>query len=349
MSRKKIKANEIVFDLIKFCFDLSQPIKDIDSPRWIATKPEEQEWLTHSKIEKIFSITPDTQFGILEYDNKVYFVTTGLDAPEHYPAGFNPFEINSAAFTAIICEFELPVRNNISALYLENNILSQKMGDEGYDGHSLNEMETLFPNVFMCEVTSDYIGDQKNIQQLIISYFTSNRKFLRLPFENSTLALINEISMLNSTILNYDSIIQILLSSQFKFAFLDIYRSIELLYQLVYVDEVHSKLALTVKKMQLLQVLEVELNRWRPREREALEKIFYGTAATDRQHIIKAIQKIDGKVKSYHDWLYDLRNNIVHLKAQHTAMKLTDRQWNEIIHGVSNLLKYWYSKYKTFK
>lgn len=348
MNRNKIKANEIVFDLIRLCFDLSSPIPDIDTPRWIHTKKEHQDWLVHSKIVGILSLTTDTRFGILEFDSNTYFIATGLDDPDHFPDGFNPVEINSAAYTAIICEFELPVRSNITTLFLEDKILSQKMGFEKYDGHAFNEIVPLFPNVFMCEVTNDYIGDRSNLQQLVISYLTSNKKFLRLPYEKRTLDLINEISVLNSSILNYDSVIQMLLSSQFKFAFLDIYRSIELLYQLVYVNEVHTKLALSVNKTQLLQVLEVELNRWRPREREALEKIFYGTAVTDRQYLIKAIQKIDATVRSHHDWIYDLRNNIVHLKAQHTSMKLNDKQWDDIIYGIANLAKYWYTKFQTF-
>ena len=267
--------------------------------------------------------------------------------PDFLPNGIKSFPINSGLFTAIITELELPVMSTVTNLQLEQNILSQSKSEPLYVGHDMNDLLPIFPNIFIGEITSQFIGNKNNLPQIVCSYLAINKKFITLPFSTDTLNNLNDLVLLNSNILNYDSIIQALLSSHFKFAFLDLYRCIEMLYQIIYVDDTHKKLSLTIDKTEFLLAIDDKLN-WRPNERNAIKKLFAETPEVYKVELNKAIKNVDNQIKSYSDWFYDLRCSIVHLKSVQRNFSLTHEQWDKLILGIGNLTAYWYLKYQTF-
>ena len=147
--------------------------------------------------------------------------------------------------------------------------------------------------------------------------------------------------------MSYDSIVQALLSSHFKFAFLDLYRCIELLYQVIYIDDAHKKLSLTINRTEFLNAIDDKLG-WKPNERNAIKKIFIETIDPYKNELQKSIKEIDNQISSFSDWLYDLRCSIVHLKSAQKKFELTHSQWDKLISGMTRLLFYWYQKYQTF-
>lgn len=345
-----IYATETLFDLIKLNFDLSTASvlpSDFYNTRFVKGDAAEARWLSHSKIVKSVSLSQELKFAILEFDGEMYFVTVGLEDPDKSPIGLVEEKVNSGLFVAIISVLEIPVRNGISTLYLEQNILSQSASDPLYQGHEKEDLAKIFPNIYAMKITLGFSGDSSNIFQLVSFLVTSNPKFIFLPFSIKTLDKIQELVACNSVILSYESIMQALFSSHFKFAFLDLYRCVELLYQLIYLDETHSKLSLTIDKTDFLIAIENDLG-WRPKERTSLIKIFNDTPGSFKIDINKAIADAAPGVKNHGDWLYDLRCNIVHLKSIQKRFELKENDWEKIIYGVSQLLCFWYNKYPNF-
>jgi hypothetical protein len=334
MNRNRNKAIELLFDIIKIRFDLSSSVlpSDFYQSRWIQGKALEEDWLTHCDFKSALEIAHEKQFAILEYQNNLYFVATGLEDPDNIPIGVSYFPLNSGLFTAVVTELELPVKSSVTDLQLEQNILSQSTADSLYQGHDMIDLIPIFPNIFVGEITNQYVGDPHNLPQLVCSYIALNKKFVALPFSQSTLDKINDLVLLNSKILSYDNIIQCLLTSHFKYSFLDLYRCIEMLYQIIYVDDTHAKLALTIDKTDFLLAIDENLS-WRPNERNALKKIFCQTPGIYMANLNQAIRAIDHQIKSYSDWLYDLRCNVVHLKSAQKKFNLKHHGSSEILVG----------------
>lgn len=350
MSRNRTTAIELLFDIIKIKFDLSSNAllpNDFFNARWIQGGQVEENWLTYSLFPAKIEISHEIRFAILEYDSKSFLIVTGLENPDRLPTGISYHPINSGLFTAIVSELELPVKNSITNLYLEQNVLSQNNSDPLYKGHEMSDLLPVFPNIFVVEITPQFIGDSSNIHQIVCSYLASNKKYVPLPFSDDTLDKLNELVLLNSKTLNYDRIIQSLLSSHFKFSFLDLYRCLEMLYQIIYIDDTHRKLALAINKTDFLLAIDEKLN-WRPNERNALKKLFAETPEPYRTELDNAIKKISGKKNELSDWLYDLRCSIVHLKSAHKKFELKPQEWDKLILGIGYLTTYWYQKYQTF-
>ncbi|THD30072.1 hypothetical protein [uncultured Flavobacterium sp.] len=350
MSRNINNAIEIVFDIIKLNFDLSSTSvlpEDFYNKRYVNGNANDARWLSHSKIIKHVAFNQAIKFAVLEFNAEFYFITIGLDDPDYLPTGIIEEKINAGLLTLIVSEFELPIKNSISNLYLVENILSQSVIDPFYKGHDKADLEKIFPNIYAMKITTGFGGDPKNIYQLIAFLITLNSKFIFLPFTNKTLDKIHELVACNSTILSYESITQALFSSHFKFAFLDLYRCIELLYQLIHLDEAYTKLSLSIDKTDFLIAIENDLG-WRPKERSSLIKIFNYTPNPFKLDLNKAIKDSVPGISNYGNWLYDLRCNIVHLKSIQKKFELKDKDWEKIIYGISHMLCYWYNKYPDF-
>jgi len=350
MSRNRKKYIDLLFDIIKMRFDLSGSSvlpADFYEARWINGGELEEDWLSYCDIKSSIEISHEKRFAIIEFQTSLYFVATGLEDPDNLPTGVNYFPLNSGLFTAIITELELPIKTDITNLQIEQRILSQSKVDPLYAGHDMNDLLSFFPNLYISELTNQYIGDSNNLSQLICSYLSINKKFISLPFSEKSLNEINNLVLLNSKILNYDSIIQSLLSSHFKFSFLDMYRCIEMLYQIVFVDDTYQKLSLTINRTDFLLAIDNKL-KWRPNERNSLMKIFKETPELYKVELYKAIKLIDKQISNQSDWLYDLRCSIVHLKSAQRNFNLKHQDWDNLILGLGQMSSYWYQKYQTF-
>lgn len=341
---------DIVFDIIKMhVLPNVRPFpKDFDAARWVYGNKSDEEWLTRVVLKESIEISLDIRFSLWNYDNKNYFVISGLELPSKLPDGYEYEAINAGFFTAIIAELELPIKTGISKIYVDEHIMSQSKDEPTYVGHDFNDLAKVFPNIVATKITNRYSGLPGNLSQLASIYIAQNSQFIPLKFMDKTMGQILSLCYVNSSILNYDNILQALFSSNFKFAFLDLYRCVELLFQLVYVDETYEKLKLTIDKTIFLSALDNELS-WKPVERNAIKKIFILTPDSSKKELINLIQKISGKKVEHSDWYYDLRCSIVHLKTIQKKFEIHKSQWNELIGETCQVLNYWYSRFPDFK
>ena len=347
MSRKINDAIELVFDIVKLRFvsNILLP-QDFNAKRWISGDATDINWLAHCKILHCSQVSTEIFFVIVQYDNQNYFVAIGYEDPQVLPVGLTLSSLNAGLFTTMVSELELPLKGGVSDLQLIQNVLSQSDIDTAYKGHDFIELKKYFPNIVVAEITPQFGGDKDNLFQIVCMYLTANSFFLSLSFSSKTLDRITDLVLLNSDILDYESVFQALLSSQFKFAFLDVYRCIEMLYQIIYIEEAYSTLNLTISKMDFLSAIDSKL-RWKPIERVTLEKIVSETPTNDKSNLINAVFSVE-RGKKVSDWVYDLRCSIVHLKTTHIKFTINPTQWDKVIYGMIDLLIYWYRKYPTF-
>jgi hypothetical protein len=344
------KAMEVVFDLIKLefnLFDTSSLPSEFDNKRVIKGEAHESDWLTRCVILDSIEINPENYYVLVEHSSKQYFIAIGGKPPENVVSGLDSIDNNAGLFTALISELEIQVKPDITLQYLEQFIISQNDFDSLYKGHEYLDLAKVFPSMYVYDITLDYAGNAENLNQLVCHYLTSNPNLIALPYSDSTVRIINDLILLNSDIISYESILQSLLSSNFKFAFLDLYRCIEMLYQIVYIDEAYDHLGLSIDKTTFLQVIDTKLN-WRPVERNSIKKIISDTPSTDLSFITSEIRKIDPNLKDVSNWIYDLRCNIVHLKKFQVQVSIQKKNWDGIIKGVTQILVFWYGKYQTY-
>lgn len=351
MNRKRLKAIEIIFDLVKFRFDLTPGSvlpTNFYSKRFIKGNEAEEEWLTRCEILESIEISRELGFCLLSFNEEYYFATIGTEEATFIPEGFEEIELNSGVFTTIISELELPVKSGISNNYLEQNILSQNTLEPLYKGHDLHLLSPIFPKIKIYKLTANYFGEVDNLYQIISVFITNNPRTITLPFSKSTINNLQELILVNSNIISYETIVQALFSSNFKFAFLNLYRCIEMLYQIIYIETAHDHLGLSINKIDFLQAIDSKL-KWRPNERNSINKLFSETPSRYKVELFNTLKEFQVSANSSANWVYDLRCNIVHLKSLQTNTKLKNHEWDNLIGGVTRILTHWYYKFNNYK
>lgn len=355
MSRNIESANELLFDLIKIKFDqikISNDISLFNKKRWVYGDSLDKDWLINCKIIENHEITNDIRYGFMEYNNEEFYFVTGLNRAQNLPSGLEEEPLNPGVFLAIASELELSILSSVSLMQIENEILYQHVDSYKYIGHNLSDLAPFFPNIFILKVTPEYPGELPRTQQFFAMLLSCNPQYLYLKFEKKTLDSVLNLSLTNSNILSYDNIIHALLSSNYKYTFLDLYRCIEQLYQIVHIESAYVNLRLDqmdlISRTQFLETIDLHLS-WKPQERSTLEKIFSMTPEMDKKEIFSYYHLIkknkDANVSSK---LYDLRCNIVHLKTSQKSIMHNNEEWEKIISGICSLLVYWYNKFSAF-
>lgn len=348
MSRNRNDAMEVLFLLVKDHLEPSFTAgPELEKVRFVNGNIEETNWLTNAKIIETYAYSVDRRFGLVEFEGENYFFVIGFGEPTKTPVGLSRIDTNAGLFVALISDLEIPVSRSISNEYLVENILSQHEDSDQYSGHDFRELVKIFPEVYIAEVTNEFFGDPSNLIQIASYYLASNGSLLDLPFSNECLDELIYLIATNSNILNYENILQALLSSQFKFAFLDLYRCIELLFQVVYIDETCGALGVGNQKLKFLQAIEDTLG-WRPVESSALAKIFDGTPPEILKTLNDAVTNYDSNIANIGKWFYALRCSIVHLKTTHKTYEIKIGQWEPLLHGTARILRYWYQIYFRF-
>ena len=350
MSRNIDKANQTIFENIKLGYICSKDYTDdsnLDNCRYLAGTPEEKQWLIHFQInpDTLLNFWNENTFLIGEYSNKKYLITIGMNEFSILPDGFTNIPLNAGSFLAIVSGLNLMVKSEYPPLKIFNEVLSQHCGISDYTGHDFNELKRLFPAIYLYQIDENiYGGDINSIEQMSCIFLTYNREYLRLPYNEETLICFRTLLYLNYKDLRYENIFQALTATNFKYSFLDIYRLIEMLYQLCYMIDIEKRIT-GVDKFLLLETIDSSLS-WKPNERNTLLKIFNSISVSKRPIITKKLPNIIKRTTNQTianndalwSWIYDLRCNIVHLKTYHSNIKISNRDWDLIIHGLLEVI-----------
>ena len=98
-----------------------------------------------------------------------------------------------------------------------------------------------------------------------------------------------------------------------------------------------------------------ESTGWKPTEQDALEKLL-GTIEQSDKELFSKLQKIinfpEHESEKYHritaNFIYKLRNNIVHFRAINEEKSYNDEEWNVIIEFCLEVVIDLYHRYKKY-
>lgn len=341
-----IKANSDAFNFIIEQLNNRYAIRNEEAKRYLSTNAREKDILKKTKILRTIKLLPSLSFIDTTYLNKRYLVILGIDLTyldidyDHYDRIPN----NSGIFTILLSDKLLPLAQNIDGKSFENQIMYQHL-DEKYSGHDFQDLENFFQPISILKIREESLLYDRNLFQIALNIISKNNSITVLNFENDALQKYIDISLTKGLKFPYELILNSLLTSKFKFCFLELYRVVERLFPISYLQEFHISSKSQLNFPEFVQELET-ITSWRPKEDEALKRILDNMGG-GKNKILEDLTKDKGFGENLHNYIYKLRNSIVHFRMLHEEIEHNESEWNDLIFGILILIEDQYLKFRS--
>jgi hypothetical protein len=256
-------------------------------------------------------------------------------------------DINSGAWVAIVKELNLPLRKNVNDILKEilgcdweedsfsrkRIIFNQKVDILEFGESSL---EDLFCEISLYKITSKFTQANSLYQlyQLTGCILVKGASYRLLPYSGDVIEKFEDIFENGNKYIPFDNILVSYVASDFKFAYLDLYRCIEKLEPLYFLKDLYSDLYkdLPSKNLTFLEFcknIDKYIRLYRLGSHTSLlANLFQSTGITKIES-----EKLAGK-------LFNTRNIIAHLSPnQANELPQDDSDWNEYIYDILCLIK----------
>lgn len=342
--RSMIKANTLAFNYLISDLNVKFQITEQKAKRYIKTNFLEKNILKNTKILDTKTIHPNLSAILVEYQTRKFIVIVGLKIEEDQidTSHFSVHPSNAGLLTILLAEKLLSLAHHINGLQFQDVIMSQHKEDI-YRGHDQNDILPFLQPFTLVEIKSDSILFIDETLRILTNITTGVQNMLVLNFEKDTLNLVNQLTLVTTYKIPYRLILNSLISANFSHSFLEIYRLIERMYPLNYIKEFYQRSSSQLNFQQFAKELESSIG-WRPKEDEALKKIFDNSSVSSKA-LIKSVAQKKGYRSNYSNYIYKIRNSIVHFRMKHEEVKLTDEEWNDIIYGLLKIIDENYTKY----
>lgn len=363
MSRSMIAANQYIFQaLAEFVEDqnIERPIF-ADAKRCIETDDREKEWLKKLTIQNTEIILPTFITASFEFEEQKYFVTIGsitqlLTETEI----IQEEELNGGMITALIFELEIPVKQSAKALEIVEEIFYEP--DENITKYHYSQVSKFFEPIFVYRVQDECpfiegINDTStvNIVRLSGFYILKNRQIISLRFEKETIFIFERLFLEGAKNIPFDNLVFSLVSVYWRYSFLDVYKCIERLFSISFLEDLHHDLGIdsSLSLLQFSAKIEKYIG-WRAEESKAINKLINNSP----RNAINLLQEVKRFIDSKQadtlpsepgEVIYKIRNSIVHLRPA-TDLKIINniidnKHWNKLIRASLLIIEYWYHKY----
>ncbi|OEH86561.1 hypothetical protein BHU72_13210 [Desulfuribacillus stibiiarsenatis] len=346
MSRNTDKASQSVFNILKKVVQESEEYcEELDEIRWVYGDKENTKFLTEAQIVNSYEIMPKKKSAIIAYEHRKFFVTSGFGKETVSPTFLDPFEINPGLFTLIIHELEVNIASNVRPREIINEVMSSYKGICGYTGHDFKELLKYFETICIFEILPTCPLVVEDIESFIGLYLCYENTLRVLPFSKDTLEKYMLVFEQKFSKQFKENILVSLSSTNFKYCYLDLYRCIEMLYPFIYLGKFYENLEPTTLTMVDLAIKLHDDLAWKPVERNAIKKIIDETPAQFLERLTNAKYIHINEERHCGDWIYDIRNSIVHLRHNQKSMNLEKVPWDMLVIGMLDLLEYWYNHF----
>lgn len=236
------------------------------------------------------------------------------------------------------------VENSISPseLATETELEEHIFIDETVNKIQWEEITPFFPKFSLFQI-NDVVPDKElslYLKRICIAFVCETKEMQQLPYDSNTIAAFVDIANSTDGNIPYDNILRSLLSYHWKFCFIDLYRCQERLLLLAWVEEfknsMNSGLSLTDLHGKMKDRYKTEHH-----ERENLYSLYDFLPQT----ILDSLTNVD-TTKKKADFIYDLRNKIVHF--QRTDLEVDsklDSEWNMIVSFVLKTIPFLYNRF----
>lgn len=327
-----IDANKLAFK------NLSEQLKEYanitsqSGRRYISTNTVEKAWLINSVISQNIKLLPSVTAVMIEFEDSKYIVLIGLGVPQQNldTAIIEDLDLNAGLVTLLVTENLVNLNPTINFLEFDNEIMYQHI-DTAYSGHNFIDLIPFLEPIQFYKLTENSLLSNEDLDRVLLYIYSNNSNNLILKFSDSVLRTISEISLVSSKHISYGLILYSLISTNYKHAFLELYRLIERLFPVNYLKDFYSKVMTDLHFIEFAAELE-NITTWRPREDEAIEKIFCLSNESTKESFKAFFESsVTLKAQTDHKYFYKLRNSIVHFRANHEEFELTNDQWNLLI------------------
>lgn len=289
---------------------------------------------------KRLEICHQVQFGKhralvhLMKDEQHYLATIGFEFPED-SADVDPLELSSGFFAVLITS--LQIQPTASAGTVKNVVGVAAMGDDGYEGHSLEELAKLFPVVRIFQ--SRAVIDPESVSQYFLSQCIEENERGGSWIDANLAHELRAIRNSGIPLLPYDALSRATFDLDPRSMFMALYRCLEATYAFESCRQLASSL-FTDKSWRDLAIALDEKLSWRPRESESLETILKYALDGDLLDICAALKHDvgDSPTRSAGKSIYTLRNRIVHFNASMQSVPIDSVDWNAVCAALSRIV-----------
>ncbi|WP_377481078.1 MAG: hypothetical protein P2A85_13940 [Microcoleus anatoxicus] len=177
-------------------------------------------------------------------------------------------------------------------------------------------------------------------------YALKNSQLIALNFSCKTLDKFEKVFFEGSESIPYENLLFSLVSVSWKYSFLDIYRCIERLFCISYLDVFHKELKITDSLLKFSADVEKYIG-WKPKENEAVNKLVDDSPEEALQLVREIKTLLDGTEEGKcGDFIYKIRNSIVHFRPATQSINLDDKKWDMLIRASLYIVEYWYNQYE---
>ncbi len=217
--------------------------------------------------------------------------------------------------------------------------------DPAYKGHDYEELLPFVDPCIILKLTDNFLIKHNILSRIACYIFSLNSSELILDFDSDVTEFISELSLVGSDSIFYKLILNCLFSTSYNHAFLELYRLVERLFPITYLQEFHTKSNSQLSFLEFTSELE-KVTSWRPKEEEAVEKIFDSSKQLTTQYFQDFHDTSpEFKDQNHFNFFYQLRNSIVHFRASHSEISLEPKQWNLLFLATLVLIDEHYSIY----
>ncbi|WP_162927193.1 hypothetical protein [Flavobacterium anhuiense] len=340
-----IKTNVDAFENLKDLLFSYSNINSESGRRYISTNEIEKKWLIETEILEVINILPDVMGIVFEFQDSKFVCLIGSRFLNHTceMSVLEEYPFNAGLMTVFLAEKYLKINPTISFLEFEDNIMSQHL-DAAYKGHNYEDFLNYLEPIQLFLINENSLIKNEDIYRILTYIYSNSSENLILKFEYKVLSIISEISLVGSRFISYNLILSALLSTTYKHSFLELYRLVERLFPLNYLKIFYEKSLSQLSFLDFSSELENSTS-WKPREDEAVEKIFSSFKISTKEAFNDFYQSINYTGENPHKYFYKLRNSIVHFRANHEELDLEESQWNLLILATLTLVDEQYSFY----
>lgn len=371
MSNNKKQLNRAIFARLEALLPtdnliVSSLVIGDESIRYISTEKGSvaQEILTEGVIENSIEVFNKTHLYSVSLKEKSLLIITGVSDSNSFLKGVNTLSDpdnseqdmrnNPGLISLMFSQDNFPILKDVDIGYrLLNDIFSKEGSEDGR--FEASELIPFFSSFSVWELDSTY--SIKNSDTLLAIYsgylITSEEKF-NLKFQLETLQSVKLLIEELPIDLIGGNLFRAVVSMEWKHSFLELYQCVEYLFPIPYLLKLSDNLADLSSFNLLFKHIENDLN-WKPREDQALERLFKEiedkSSVSKMLDCLKEVFKIIGSIDSDKEInvisknIYKTRNSIAHFRSALSIEISSDSDWNNIIDKLCGITYDLYIKY----
>lgn len=345
MARNMIEANKSAFQTIQHSLKERHDEEIGDGIRYISTNSEDKLWLKLAYFEDYGRFGPSIGAFKLFHQDETYLGFYGFKIDDKGLDNqlLSRVPINAGILTIILSESHIQVANNIDPANAVE-LLTVAHKDPAYKGYDFEDIHSIIEPIDLFSIPSQSRLNSLDIYRILIYVVCNDKSRISLPFTKRTISKFEKLAIEGAECISYENIYYALSSVNFRHCFLEIYRNIERLYPVCYISDFHDDLKIELSFLLFSSKLE-KFTSWKPREESAIEKLF----SLNPQDISEAFQELLKSLKlestKDHQFLYKLRNSIVHFRLSQESFVINELIWDELIFLLLEMNRYHYSKF----